>query len=234
MDFYSVSSLIQQYADRHVAPSRKQYHDSEQRSLIVNKKENVHKLHFHLYQHVEIILNILFFQISLYLLFTAISYCTTSATRHNFRYRTLHTLTNESMAIIPGRLLNYQTGDLCAVPPQFINIKLTDIDNQVLNSNVYLTQRSSCPWKFVKNFDVNRIPNEIYEAKCRTSTCLSSGIEGCIQQRCEEVKYFTWVKRKTGPSRYEKMLEPISVGCTCACAYLPTVSDGVRRLVMHY
>ena len=129
--------------------------------------------------------------------------------------------------------MNYQSGELALVDSRYINITKTG-GKDCLHHSAYspLSQRSSCPWTFVRNFDPNREPKEIYEAKCITNTCLSQNMEGCLEQRCEEVKHFTWVKRITGERTtsdnskkyiYEKILEPVSIGCTCAC-YMHTAS----------
>jgi hypothetical protein len=156
-----------------------------------------------------------FFQISVILcIYIVTTSCQTSHTRRFAR--SLHTLKDESMAILPGDELNHPT--LSSIPKQLVNITRTDIEHCTApRSNLFLTGRSTCPWKFVLNNDQNRIPKEIYEAKCRTETCLGTNIQGCTTQKCREVQYFTWVKRRASRQRYHRVLEPISVGCTCTC-----------------
>lgn len=127
--------------------------------------------------------------------------------------------TRASKAIMPGEIMDYQQGELAFVNQRYINITRNPVPGQNcggLGSFVPLAARSSCPWKFVLNVDNLRVPREIFEAKCITPTCNSSLMTGCLDQSCKEVKQFTWVKR--GPrSNMVDILEPISVGCTCAC-----------------
>ena len=78
---------------------------------------------------------------------------------------------------------------------------------------------STCPHHYVINYDPNRRPTTLLEAKCNCNghmNCLN-GDEG---SRCVPVKYYTHVLRKSGCDghyyTYTKTVEPITVGCTCA------------------
>ena len=72
---------------------------------------------------------------------------------------------------------------------------------------------SSCPHHYVLNYDENRRPKELVEAKCN---CVNS----TVSSRCVPVKYYITVLRKNGCSgntfTYTEAVEPITVGCTCA------------------
>ncbi|OWF53697.1 uncharacterized protein LOC110446026 [Mizuhopecten yessoensis] len=84
--------------------------------------------------------------------------------------------------------------------------------------------RAVCPWSYVRNEDLDRIPRVIFEAKCIHSRC-----HGCHADRdasplrrpmCSEVHYYAMVMRKmgcdeTGRDQYERVLQKISAGCTC-------------------
>ena len=78
---------------------------------------------------------------------------------------------------------------------------------------------SSCPHHYELNYDENRRPKELIEAKCNcdeNTPCLNS----TETSRCLPVKYYITVLRKNGcsgnTSTYTKAVEPITVGCTCA------------------
>ena len=78
---------------------------------------------------------------------------------------------------------------------------------------------SSCPHHYVLNYDANRRPKKLVEAKCncdKNTPCLN----GTETSRCVPVKYYITVLRKNGCSgnttTYTKAVEPITVGCTCA------------------
>ena len=85
------------------------------------------------------------------------------------------------------------------------------------NGNSY---SSSCPHHYVLNYDENRRPNTLIEAKCNcdeNTPCLN----GTETSRCVPVKYYITVLRKNGcrvdgKYSYTTAIEPITVGCTCA------------------
>lgn len=174
------------------------------------------------------------FQIILIIELLVILYTAVTATGRMNRYRSLHTLKNETEAILPGRILNYNNGQLDLIPNRFKYITTQPFQLDCSSPAVYnhISQSSSCPWMFQLNIDVNRIPREIFEAKCRTRTCLNTNMEGCIEHRCEEIKYFTWVKRRNGVHSFVKVLEPISVGCTCACNRMSDTFTSYNRPIM--
>ena len=87
---------------------------------------------------------------------------------------------------------------------------------------------SSCPHHFMLNFNENRRPKVLIEAKCNcdeNTPCLN----GTKASRCVPLKYYITVLRKNGcsgdTSTYTKAVEPITVGCTCAYQ-LPMDLDG--------
>lgn len=98
------------------------------------------------------------------------------------------------------------------------------------NGNRY---NSSCPHHYVTNYDENRRPERLLEAKCNcdeTMPCL----DGVVGSRCIPVKYYLTVLRKNGCHRgsytYTKTIESITVGCTCA--YPRTEEDTRIRYFM--
>lgn len=149
-------------------------------------------------------------------------------------YRTISSLRNESEAILPGHILSYQHGQLPTVGRIFQNIVKESIPLDCSLADVYnhISKRSSCPWRFELNVDENRIPREIFEAKCRTRHCSGSVIGGCELQRCEEIKHFTFVKRRVSESTFKSILEPIAVGCTCACKKWKNTRRRLNRVTM--
>lgn len=135
--------------------------------------------------------------------------------------RSLQSLKLESKAILPGQVLSYKNGQLPIIQKKYRTMtkQTLAMDCSIPGAYNHISQRTACPWRFVLNIDEHRIPREIYEAQCSTASCLGSTINGCRRQKCEEIKHFTWVKRNTGsdPTVFTNILEPISVGCTCAC-----------------
>ena len=94
---------------------------------------------------------------------------------------------------------------------------------------------SMCPHHYVINYDTNRRPKRILEAKCNCNLekrCLN----GNKHSRCVPVKYYTNVLRKSGCDSkrqkftYKHVIEAITVGCTCA--YQPNKSS--QQLVQRY
>lgn len=178
-----------------------------------------------------ITLRYILFQIFISILIGVVCYQPITA-RHSCLYRSLDYLSAETKAILPGEVLNYQQGQLALIPQRYINItRVDEISCIPMSSYAPIAQRSSCPWKFVKNIDNNRDPKEIYEAVCRTRQCIGSMMSNCEKQSCEEIKHFTSVKRKAGENTFIKILEPISVGCTCACESMTTTFP-IERMTM--
>lgn len=86
-----------------------------------------------------------------------------------------------------------------------------------------------CPHYLEMQYDENRIPNIIIQAKCRCKQCLH--INKSHSSRCEQMKYYTRVYRVTGCDEntgfytYEEVWEPVAVGCQCKIRPVPkTVS----------
>ena len=69
----------------------------------------------------------------------------------------------------------------------------------------------------LKKVDENRIPKEITEAVCSKHYIkLKKRGKAC---HCKEIKYYTYVLRKTtrapNNSMHQSILEPTSAGCAC-------------------
>lgn len=87
-------------------------------------------------------------------------------------------------------------------------------------SGITSEQQYLCSWHFVLNRDINRRPEDIYEAKCncKDQPCAY----GFPHSRCHPVKYYVRVLRKyacdlsTRTYKYREAIEPVVVGCTCA------------------
>ena len=78
---------------------------------------------------------------------------------------------------------------------------------------------STCPHHYVINYDKNRRPKTLVEAKCNcnlSTPCLG----GAETSRCVPIKYYISVLRKDGCAggvyTYTPTTESINVGCTCA------------------
>lgn len=154
--------------------------------------------------------------------------------------RTLFTLKNETEALM-AEGMNYDEGQLpLLIPGEYRQITRVELPISCDPGYVEMAERSTCPWRFQKNIDENRIPREITEAVCRAS---NSGVcgratsrnqtirNGCRKHECREVKYFTKVLRRFSPNtnEYREVLEPISAGCTCMCSALRPFSHSGRN-----
>ena len=105
----------------------------------------------------------------------------------------------------------------------FVNIQRTKIEGSPgYDQCAWQTGRGhnlTCPHHYVVNYDPNRRPKTLMEAKCNCSEnmrCLNGG----ERSRCVPIKYFIYVMRKNGCHKglytYRQTVEPITVGCTCA------------------
>ena len=93
---------------------------------------------------------------------------------------------------------------------------------------------STCPHHYVMNYDENRRPKKLIEAKCncdQNTPCLN----GTETFRCMPVKYNITVLRKNGCSggihTYTTAIESITVGCTCAYSRNIVLNDTKSRIV---
>lgn len=69
-----------------------------------------------------------------------------------------------------------------------------------------------CPFSYYRNYDVNRVPRTLLEARC---TCEEPGLAGTL---CQEVVYHVRVVRRSGCGAdgyftYRAVYEPVSVAC---------------------
>ncbi|CAC5382008.1 unnamed protein product [Mytilus coruscus] len=85
---------------------------------------------------------------------------------------------------------------------------------------------STCPIFWELDFDVSRVPNTIFQAKCRCTKCIVRKRDEALSllmknYTCCPVYYYERVLRKVGCDSnnvfiYKKVLEPIQVSCTCS------------------
>lgn len=140
--------------------------------------------------------------------------------------------------------MDYRQGQLPFIPDSYKHITETNYPITCDPSYVHMAERSTCPWRFQKNVDNNRIPVEITEAVCRvrntnacgsTTTGLQNIRNGCENQECREVKYYTKVLRRYSADidEYREVFEPISAGCTCMCSELKHIPDTGRNSMCH-
>jgi len=95
-----------------------------------------------------------------------------------------------------------------------------------------VSDTSVCRWHYVLNFDVNRRPQSLIEARCN---CKHHQCAGSLPgSRCVPVFYYARVLRKAGcdvSTRtfvYRHTTEPIAVGCTCAVRWVSYNGHGER------
>ncbi|XP_071105048.1 uncharacterized protein [Haliotis cracherodii] len=75
---------------------------------------------------------------------------------------------------------------------------------------------STCPHYTVLNYDHNRIPQLVFEAKCSCKTCLSE--TGSSKGQCKPVYYYRHVLQKDTEKAkecYFRKVKAFSVGCHC-------------------
>lgn len=71
---------------------------------------------------------------------------------------------------------------------------------------------ATCPWTFVKNVDHDRVPSELWEAKCACRCGLHN--PDCLQYRCVPVYTYITVLRRKNCMNVSQEIFPLSVGCT--------------------
>lgn len=69
-----------------------------------------------------------------------------------------------------------------------------------------------CPWTFGKNVDNDRVPRELWEAKCACRCGLRR--TDCLQYRCVPVYTYVTVLRRKNCTNVTQEIFPLSVGCT--------------------
>ena len=91
-----------------------------------------------------------------------------------------------------------------------------------LSSNDNIQDQSLCPWYNVMNYDPDRYPSYLIEARCKCTTC--TGIDPSSGAACQPVYYNVPVLRRSysclpnGQYKYDKGWQKITVGCTCGMA----------------
>lgn len=70
----------------------------------------------------------------------------------------------------------------------------------------------TCPWTFGKNVDNDRVPRELWEAKCACRCGLHRA--DCLQYRCVPVYTYVTVLRRKNCTTVTQEIFPLSVGCT--------------------
>lgn len=84
------------------------------------------------------------------------------------------------------------------------------------SSDAALEHRSLCPWFWNLNYDGDRYPDKLAEARCSCEDCDAG------RKQCERINYNIIVLRKNEEKctddyyEYEMGYQPVSVGCTCA------------------
>ncbi|KAL4224399.1 hypothetical protein ACF0H5_017851 [Mactra antiquata] len=91
--------------------------------------------------------------------------------------------------------------------------------------------RSTCPWYYVLDYNMQREPQAIAMAKCACKHCLNVGRDGRTTNRCTEVSTYRPVVKWSCPFsidnevnfyQYYIDLEKVAVGCTC---HMPNPSE---------
>ena len=91
-----------------------------------------------------------------------------------------------------------------------------------LSTEQNIQDQSLCPWYNVMNYDPDRYPSYLIEARCKCKTC--TGIDPGSGAGCQPVYYNIPVLRRStsclanGQYKYDKGWQRITVGCTCAMA----------------
>ena len=105
----------------------------------------------------------------------------------------------------------------------FVNIKTTKIlRNSGDDQCMWQTEsrhNSTCSHHYIINYDPNRRPTTIFEARCNCNETMRC-LDGDQGSRCVPIIYYTHVLRKSGCDgkhfTYKQIVEPVTVGCTCA------------------
>lgn len=115
---------------------------------------------------------------------------------------------------IPNDILNFMNISLTSLPGEHRSCRVDS------SSGRDLRKTSTCPWHYVMNYDPNRRPETLVEAKCNCRPHRSC-LNGIRNSHCSPIIYNVWVLRKyacdvtTGVYLYRRSLEPIVIGCTC-------------------
>jgi hypothetical protein len=91
-----------------------------------------------------------------------------------------------------------------------------------LSMSQHIQDQSLCPWYNVMNYDPDRYPSYLIEARCKCKTC--TGIDPGSGAGCQSVYYNIPVLRRStnclsnGQYKYNNGWQKITVGCTCSMA----------------
>ncbi|XP_071105061.1 uncharacterized protein [Haliotis cracherodii] len=109
-------------------------------------------------------------------------------------------------ALLPDKMMTtYPHARTSGVRTFFSRLSNSECPTRLPKSSVL------CPHYVVLNFDRNRIPNVIYEARCKCSKCLEMQTK-----ECRPVYFLRSVlQRKTSRSCFERKVIAISLGCQC-------------------
>lgn len=99
------------------------------------------------------------------------------------------------------------------------NINRSDMQLNISRDDAYEMdmERAACPWEYVRNYDPNRRPEVLLEARCRFRGC-GNRTSGCT---CHCVYIYVNVLHKTrcdvtsGWNVYDPSIERLCVGCVC-------------------
>ena len=134
-------------------------------------------------------------------------------------------LTGESSRIRTYQVLDTLTGDLNLIQTQYRNItrqripehSVTDVD--IRANRRRCAYRSTCPWHYVLNTDVNRKPMELVEARCEYQCCNKRNTCSISDSKCKPIMYYIPVLRRSGCRNgvytYVQVNEALAAGCTC-------------------
>ena len=123
---------------------------------------------------------------------------------------------------------------------EYINVRRVTVTSNVDPTHKQCTWQtgssysSTCPHHYVINYDPNRQPKRILEAKCNCNENMRC-LNGRRGSRCVPVKYYINVIRKSGCERpgnvftYSHVVEAITVGCTCAYPYVVSSERNVSE-----
>jgi len=115
--------------------------------------------------------------------------------------------------------------DKSSSPNQFVQYGDIQCPKSVseLANKANVQDQSLCPWYNVVNYDPDRYPVELVEARCKCSTCI--GVDSASGAGCQPLYYNVPVLRRSntcltnGRYKYDKGWQKILVGCTCAMSH---------------
>lgn len=80
-------------------------------------------------------------------------------------------------------------------------------------TNVEVTKLALCPWKYVINRNVNRVPQDIKAAKCLCGKC--AGVSNFLKECRTIYKDMQVFRLNTATGLYQSELEMVPVACGC-------------------